>query len=139
MTLAPTPRETAPLRITRFSSTLLASPQAPGDGALPAQTLGALCYGPAHSPAPDGLYPLAVSPLLHSQVQADLWQAPGRVRAGCTGHMRWRATPEWLFGAIDLDAADEAEGVEALAHRAYADLFATLREHGQPRLLRLWN
>ena len=125
-------RQPAPLRFSR----LALGPDEPGlRTADTAHTLGALAYGPA----PEGSHPLAATPLLDSGRRLDRWHTSGPVHEGHTGCVRWRATDDWLFGAADLGAADEAAGVEALAHRAYGDLFATLRAHGQPQLLRIWN
>lgn len=102
-------------------------------------SLGALGYGLKAHACADWLHPLGAAALLDSGDQLDHWHSAAPVSTGRTGCVRWRATGDWLFGAADLDSADESLGVEALAHRAYGDLFATLREHGQPPVLRIWN
>lgn len=119
------------------------------DAAGRAGVLGFIGYGrpagaaaAAHAPWPTRI---AVRPLLDHTLRDDVWSTPAPLHQGQTGVVRWRAGAQWLFGAADLDAADEASaggaggGTEAVAHRVYADLFATLREHGNPALLRLWN
>lgn len=106
-----------------------------------ASLLGGLHYGASSDCAPlnEALHPLAAPALLNSGDRVDLWTAEAPTHSGQTGCVRWRRSGPWLFGAVDLDADDESPGVEAMAHRAYTDLFETLQAHDQPALLRLWN
>ncbi|MDA7418196.1 hypothetical protein PGB34_17665 [Xenophilus arseniciresistens] len=112
-----------------------------GGSGTGAELLGGLHYGGpgASTPADGVLHALSAPALLDSGHCADLWTTGAPARAGQTGCVRWRSSGPWLFGAADLGAADAHAGIEALAQRAYADLFATLQGHGQPALLRLWN
>ena len=70
---------------------------------------------------------------------ADVWQAGGDIAVGTTGAAHWRSDGQWLLGRIDLNEGPEARTLEILAHRAYQDLFQTLKDAGCPHLLRIWN
>ncbi|WP_225782937.1 hypothetical protein [Xenophilus sp. Marseille-Q4582] len=124
----------APLRIVRHR--LGAAGNA---GPVAVHSLGGLAYGRGTGAHADGWHALGARALLASGDRLDHWESAAPVREGRTGCVRWRATSDWLFGAADLGDAEESLGVEALAHRAYGDLFATLRAHGQPQLMRIWN
>ncbi|WP_295537886.1 hypothetical protein [uncultured Pseudacidovorax sp.] len=108
---------------------------------LPAdRVLGGLAYGVADDdvPLPDWLAPVPAAALLSDdRAHADVWPAAGRVREGRTGSIRWRHDGQHLFGAVELE--EDGRGLEALAHRAYRDLFATLADTGCAHLMRLWN
>ncbi|MEP7297737.1 MAG: hypothetical protein ABI702_16255 [Burkholderiales bacterium] len=52
------------------------------------------------------------------------------------GCVRFCTEGEWLYGCAE--SPDDA-GMQADAHRAYADLFHVLAESASPHLLRLWN
>lgn len=54
-------------------------------------------------------------------------------RHGC---VRYVIDGEWLYGCAETDDAD---GMQASAHRAYTDLFTLLGDSRSPHLLRLWN
>ncbi len=101
--------------------------------------LGGLVYGWMEDGAalPDGLAAVPAAVLLQQQVCADVWLASGPVEAGQTGSARWRHDGRHLFGAIDLP--EDGSGLEALARRAYGDLFACLARTGFAHLHRLWN
>lgn len=122
-----------PLRVARLRLDGTAAADARPD------VLGVLGYGAASDAQRPGLHSVCATPLLNQGTQGDVWTTAAPVFEGRTGCVRWRAGGGWLFGAAELGIHDEAQGLEALAQRAYADLFATLRAHGQPPLLRLWN
>ncbi|MFT4267791.1 MAG: hypothetical protein QM586_11330 [Xenophilus sp.] len=104
------------------------------DGGPP---FAALAYGATgHGPWMTGVH---ANVLLAGEAQADVWHAGPDIRSGTTGVVRWRTDGQWLLGVVDLGAADEAGGLAALAHRAYANVFQTLAQAGCPHLLRLWN
>lgn len=64
----------------------------------------------------------------------DVWfDTAATQRHGC---VRFVVDGEWLYGCAEV--GDEA-GMQAAAHRAYADLFHVLGESASPHLLRLWN
>jgi enamine deaminase RidA (YjgF/YER057c/UK114 family) len=102
--------------------------------ALVPQALGALAYGD-----------LPGIPQVHARVlspngpQVDLWTSEGPFTDGRTGCVHWRHNGRWLFGTLELHEGVDAAGLEALAHRAYTDIFATLRTTGCTQLQRLWN
>lgn len=129
-------RRRAPLRVSRQGLSTAQTDHSTEDGL---QALGGLGYGRTPEPALNWVHRLVAQPLLGTGHAVDAWRTTPPVHEGRTGCVQWRATGDWLFGAADLGSADEDAGVEALAHRAYGDLFATLREHGQPPLLRIWN
>jgi chorismate lyase / 3-hydroxybenzoate synthase len=102
--------------------------------ALAPQALGALAYGAAA-----GADPVHARVLSANGPQVDLWTSDGPFTDGRTGRVRWRHNGRWLYGAIDLHEGVDGAGLEALAHRAYTDIFATLRATGCTQLQRLWN
>lgn len=127
------PSPPTPLRVERLP---LARVQAEAADGHPAP-FAALAYGAlGHEPWMTGVN---AHVLLEAQPQADVWRAGPAVQSGTTGVVRWRTDGHWLLGVVDLSAADEAGGLEALAHRAYANVFQTLARAGCPHLLRLWN
>ena len=64
----------------------------------------------------------------------DIWfQDVSTDRHGC---VRFVVDGEWLYGCAEVDDDD---GMQAAAHRAYADLFHVLAQSSSPHLLRLWN
>ncbi|VWX63156.1 conserved hypothetical protein [Burkholderiales bacterium 8X] len=70
---------------------------------------------------------------------ADVWHASEQIESGTTGAVRWRCDGHWMLGAIELDESVEKVGLAELAHRAYHDIFDSLRQTGCDQLLRLWN
>ena len=132
MTAAPSSPAPARLRVQRMP---LAQLLATADHAHP--PFAALTYGVAgHEPWMTGV---AAHVLLEHEPLADVWQAGREVRSGTTGVVRWRTDGPWLLGVVDLAEADEAGGLEALAHRAYGNVFEAMRQTGCGELLRLWN
>ncbi|MDP1790123.1 MAG: hypothetical protein Q8L12_06050, partial [Methylibium sp.] len=105
-------------------------------GATP--PLGALGYG--MSPAP-GLATVAGRPLAATGPRVDAWCSSAlQVGAGRCGSVHWQHDGRWLFGSLQLDETLQADGgMQALAQRAYQDVFATLAQTGCDHLLRLWN
>ena len=64
----------------------------------------------------------------------DIWfQDVSTEEHGC---VRFVVDGQWLYGCAEVD--DDA-GMQAAAHRAYADLFQLLAQSSSPHLLRLWN
>jgi enamine deaminase RidA (YjgF/YER057c/UK114 family) len=100
--------------------------------------LGALGYGMALTP---GLAAVAARPLGAGGACIDAWCSPSQqVSAGQCGSVHWRHDGHWLFGSLQIDEALDADGgMQALAQRAYQDVFATLSHTGCEHLLRLWN
>ncbi len=116
-------------RLTRSEWSILAA------GATP--PLGALGYGTGAAP---GLASVAARPLSAAGPRVDAWCSPAPlVDAGRCGSVHWRYDGHWLFGSLEFDEAREAEGMQALAQRAYRDVFDTLARTGCEHLLRLWN
>jgi chorismate lyase / 3-hydroxybenzoate synthase len=114
-----------------------------------AAVLGGLAYGVTDdaasgsagqlAPASDlgGLAPVPARPLLAAQAQQDLWETAADVQHGEQASVRWRCDGHWLFGAVDLHDTDT--DLATLARRAYADIFATLRDLGCNQVQRVWN
>lgn len=129
----------SPLRLQR-------QPAADGGGPAPApredrgslEMLGGLVYGPLAGDAPGPLSGLGMPRLLGGLRTADAWFARGPIEAGQTGSVRWCRNDDWLMGALDLDQP-AGEALEPFSRRAYAQVFAVLREAGLPHLQRLWN
>lgn len=122
-------QSSAPLRVAR-------RPAAEAAALAPA-ALGALAYGAAGAaPGIDAVYTRVLSA---GGPQVDLWTSDGPYTDGCTGRVRWRHNGRWLYGALELQEGVDGPGLEALAYRAYADVFATLRATGCSHLQRLWN
>jgi len=98
---------------------------------------GALGYGTpddlAWMPAVEARVLSAAGPMV------DVWHSSEATVSGTSGTVRWRSDGHWLLGAIDLDEGTEQQGLAALAHRAYRDLFGLLRQTGCTHLLRVWN
>lgn len=117
--------DTAPLRVARLRAADL-SPHDP-------DRLAALGYGPA--PGSDTVDARVLSA---GGAQVDAWHTEGPFTEGRTGTVRWRHNGRWLFGAVELDETTPGQ-LESLSHRAYADIFATLRTTGCGQLQRLWN
>lgn len=100
--------------------------------------LGGLLYelqAPVGIDSPAGV---ATRRLLQDGPMLDAWCSEGPRHAGRHGCVRWRHNGHWLYGALDLDEAGGGD-LEALAHQAYTDLFATLQQTGFAHLQRLWN
>ena len=81
------------------------------------------------------LRPDAGTPVLAPEGAApDTWfEGAPTEQHGC---VRFQRDGEWLYGCAET--GDDA-GMQAAAHRAYADLFHVLAESASPHLLRLWN
>ncbi|MES2993432.1 MAG: hypothetical protein V4844_18560 [Pseudomonadota bacterium] len=78
------------------------------------------------------------APLLAREGSAhDLWLAGDVGAAQRHGCVQFVTDGDWLHGVAEID--DEAVGLQAASHRAYADLFAVLAQSRSPNLLRLWN
>lgn len=105
----------------------------------------------AHSPPPhpssvhaapifSRLRPDAGMPLLAPDDAAlDVWFEAGARDVRRHGCVRFALDGPWLYGCAELDDAALEGGLQAAAHRAYADLFEVLDAHDRPQLLRLWN
>ncbi|MEO8671412.1 MAG: pteridine-dependent deoxygenase [Tahibacter sp.] len=68
----------------------------------------------------------------------EVWQVPGPVEHGRDGLIRWAASADYLFGAIEIDEVEHGgiRSASSLAYRAMADF---LRSRRWPHLLRIWN
>jgi enamine deaminase RidA (YjgF/YER057c/UK114 family) len=66
----------------------------------------------------------------------EVWRAPGRLRSGEAGPLRWRASDDVLFAAQNVAEDDDLEHATQLA---YERLFTTLDAAGYPHLLRVWH
>jgi len=105
------------------------------DGA--ARVLGGLAHGLLD--AGPGAAPLDADVLDAAGPRVDAWLGRGAIAEGRTGHVRWRHDGTWLFAAVELDESADLHGLEAVAHAAYRDLFATLGETGFAHIARFWN
>ncbi|MEW6707107.1 MAG: hypothetical protein AB1430_19845 [Pseudomonadota bacterium] len=119
-----------PLSVRRVTpaewAALAAGPQPP---------LGGLAYGPVLAQADSTRAQVLSAP----GPMVDAWHSPGHQTSGRCGGVQWRHNGHWLYGAVELDEAAEGRDLTALAHQAYADIFATLQHTGCTHLQRLWN
>jgi chorismate lyase / 3-hydroxybenzoate synthase len=79
----------------------------------------------------------------------EIWSSGRPAESGQQGRVRFRRTPEMLFGCIALPERDFAGGAgpaggrTSALHRAtaeaYQEICATLEAEGYPHLLRVWN
>lgn len=97
--------------------------------------LGCLRFGPAVAGAPGPQVALPV--LLPARAAGEAWLAGDAVSRGSDGALHWRETGSWRYSWISAD--DSNEPLEALTHRLYAALLASLAGSACPQLLRLWN
>ncbi|MBA3588713.1 Rid family hydrolase [Methylibium sp.] len=101
--------------------------------------LGGLAYGgvaDSSAIAPDVV---AARRLDAGGARIDAWYGAAPLATGRCGDVRWQHDGHWLFGAIELDEAQQGHSLAELTERAYRDIFATLRHTGCLHLLRLWN
>jgi len=109
--------------------------------ALPAHTLGLLCYGDAlgeGSALPCARIDLPVLGAGHTVCEA--WRSSALPRAGQCGALRYREDGELLFGCLALPEERGAVGsLRELTRSAYAQAFALLDRLGYPHLVRCWN
>jgi chorismate lyase / 3-hydroxybenzoate synthase len=101
-----------------------------------AVALGGLGWGAAVA-AVAGLAALDVPVLSPQGPRVDAWLGSGPLHRGRTGAVAWQADADWVFGQVDTPEADA--DLAGTTRRAYADVFAALRDSGRPHLLRLWN
>ena len=98
--------------------------------AVPPATLGGRRVGPGE----EALHAAVLAP---EGAVFDAWigsTPTGVHRHGC---IRYVTDGDWLHGIAEID--DRVAGLQAAAHRAYADLFEVLAAQRCPNLLRLWN
>ncbi|TDR47800.1 chorismate lyase/3-hydroxybenzoate synthase [Tahibacter aquaticus] len=75
---------------------------------------------------------------LGGQAPLEVWRAQGDIRHGRDGLVRWAASPDYCFGAIEVAESDYAD-LAAATEAAYAALSAFALSHNWPQLLRIWN
>ncbi len=132
---SPTPLDVAsPLSFLR-----LHLPGGPTPSALPAALSTQMLGGRWVGNAPEALdMPLLAQPA--GAAILDAWLAESNGSHGRHGCVRYVSDGHWLYGRAVIDNADEdAQGLQACAQRAYAEVFAVLAASGYPHLLRLWN
>lgn len=109
--------------------------------ALPADTLGLLCYGEA-------LYDAGALPCAHVDLPlleagptlCEAWRSAAPATGGARGPLRWRADGRRLFGCLRLPDAPGVLGhLREATRAAYTAIFAALDELGYPHLVRCWN
>ena len=109
--------------------------------ALPAHTLGLLCYGEALGEGcalPCAQIDLPVLGAGHTVCEA--WRSSALPRAGQSGALRYREDGELLFGCLALPEERGAVGsLRELTRSAYAQAFALLDRLGYAHLVRCWN
>ena len=100
--------------------------------------LAVLGFGAA---APAGPYPrylrVGLDPMDDSAV-FEVWRVPGPVEHGLDGRVRWAASDDYCFGAIELAEADYAD-LSAATEAAYTELARFTQSRRWPHLLRIWN
>lgn len=68
----------------------------------------------------------------------EVWRVPGPVGHGLDGRVRWAASDDYCFGAIELAEADYAD-LSAATEAAYTELARFTQSRRWPHLLRIWN
>jgi chorismate lyase/3-hydroxybenzoate synthase len=68
----------------------------------------------------------------------EVWRVPGRIDRGIDGLVRWAASEDYCFGAVEVAEADHAS-LAAATEQAYAELARFTTERSWPYLLRIWN
>lgn len=102
--------------------------------AWPAPALGLEVLGSVWPGNPAQAVP---RPLWPCPAVSEEWLAPGPLRQGRLGCVRYRSAGAWVFGTACLD--DRLQGLAHAAQQAYTDLFRVLEREGCPHLQRLWN
>ncbi len=76
----------------------------------------------------------------------EVWRCAQPIVSGRSGHLRYRAAPQVLFGCIEIReqssallAADGSTAVQQATAEVYAEIFSALDQLGYPHLLRIWN
>jgi chorismate lyase/3-hydroxybenzoate synthase len=98
--------------------------------------LGELDWSAGSGPGPGRPPAALLAPAMAQAARDGLWAA-GPLREGRRGGVHWRAAGGLCFGALDQVCGGRP--LADLARAAYADVFASLRDAGVPRLLRVWN
>lgn len=75
---------------------------------------------------------------LGGRAPLEVWRVPGPVRQGRDGLVRWAASADYCFGAVEVAEADYAD-LAAATEVAYAALSGFALSHDWPQLLRVWN
>lgn len=85
---------------------------------------------------------LHMAPAAADTAWRETWCVDDAVNEGREPGLHWRATPDLLFGLIELDeqpGPGRGERLRALSEQAYGRLFALLQAQGMPHLWRVWN
>ena len=88
---------------------------------------------------------IGTRPLTGPAALCEVWRAPGELRSGIDGLVRYRTNGRLILGMATLNEADVAAGAdegerlrEATA-RIYQDIFRCVRSLGHARVIRIWN
>jgi chorismate lyase / 3-hydroxybenzoate synthase len=103
-----------------------------------ADVLAVLGFGPSAPQHDDPRYLRIGLEPLHGRAPLEVWRVPGPVRSGREGLLRWAASDDYCFGAIEVAEADHP-GLAAATETAYAALARFTVNHPWPQLLRIWN
>ena len=104
---------------------------------LPEDVILALAYEAGDAAAIPGVLQTGLS-TLDGAAALELWRTPGPVTGGVDGPVRFRANPEFLCGAIDLDESG-FRGIADAAESAYRRIREFQDRQAQRHLLRVWN
>jgi chorismate lyase/3-hydroxybenzoate synthase len=100
--------------------------------------LAVLGFGAAAPASADPRYlRVGLDPIDDSAV-FEVWRVPGPVEHGLDGRVRWAASEDYCFGAIELAEADYAD-LSAATEAAYTELARFTQSRRWPHLLRIWN
>ncbi|MCQ4164248.1 pteridine-dependent deoxygenase [Tahibacter harae] len=101
--------------------------------------LAVLGFGSAAPAAADdprylrvGLEPLG------GRAPLEVWRVPGPVQRGIDGLVRWAASADYCYGAVEVAEADHPS-LAAATECAYAELARFTGARSWPYLLRIWN
>lgn len=111
--------------------------------------LGVVPFGATPAPRTTDdipLVPVGLEVLGSEDLACEVWQLDAALISGRTGEVHYRRGSEVLFGHVMIPEADfeathgnQAEKLQRVTARAYAEIFAALRTLGCPHLLRVWN
>ncbi len=100
--------------------------------------LAVLGFGAAAPTSADPRYLRVGLEPLGGAAPFEVWRTAGPIEQGRDGLVRWAASADYCFGAIEVAEADHADLASA-SEAAYRELARFTRTQRWPHLLRIWN
>ena len=110
--------------------------------------LGIAAFAPESAQFDVGEVPVArigTRPLVGPAPLCEVWRAPGELRSGADGLVRYRTNGHLILGVVTLNEADvdagagEGSRLRAATTRIYQDIFRCVRSFASARVIRMWN